>query len=104
MLNTKDEANVVFESVSLWIVILAYIVYAVLFSYHSTLQTTPGKLVFGCDMILDIYSQPNYKDMWLRIQKLIIYNNKRENANQVQHDYEVGHYTYITRGVNYRIL
>ena len=33
--------------------------------------------------------------MWLRKQKLINYNNKRENAKRVEYEYEVGHYTYI---------
>ena len=39
--------------------------------------------------------------MCLRKQKPINYNNKRENANQVQHDYEVGHYAYNLRDGNY---
>ena len=40
-------------------------------------------------MLLDIYFQPNYKDMWLRKQTIINYNNKRENKKRVQHNYEV---------------
>ena len=61
MLNTKDLVNVTFEAVAPWSNILASIVYAVWWSYNSTLQATPVKLVFGRDMIVDINFQPNYK-------------------------------------------
>ena len=72
MLRTKDLDNVKFDAVSLWSDILASITFAARYSYHSTLQTTPGKSLFGNDMLLDIYFQPNYKEMWLRKQKLSI--------------------------------
>ena len=61
MLNTKDITSVTFDAVYPWSDILASIKYAVIFSYHSTLQATPGQLFFGCDMLLDINLQPNYK-------------------------------------------
>ena len=53
------------------------------------LQANPGQLVFGRDMLLDINFQMNYKDIWLRNQKLINNNNKHENDKQVEYDYEV---------------
>ena len=52
----------------------------------------------------DIHFEPNYKEMWLRNQNIISYNNKRENAKQVEYDYAVGHYAYILRDKNYRKL
>ena len=36
-----------------WSVILAATNFAVRSTYHTTLQSTPGHLVFGCDMILN---------------------------------------------------
>ena len=42
--------------------------------------------------------------MWLRKQKLINYKNKRKNSKLVKYDYEVGHYAYIIRDVNYHKL
>ena len=54
MLNTKDSANTMSDTVALWIQILAYIAHAVRCSYHRILQTKPVKLVFGCNIILDI--------------------------------------------------
>ena len=86
MLNTKYLANFLFGTVDSWIEILMSIAYAVLCSYHSTLKAAPRYLVFGRRILLDINFQPNYKEIWIRKQKLINYNNKRENTKRVQHD------------------
>ena len=61
MFNTEDLDNLMFDAFALWIEILASIAYALQCSYHSTLQATPGKLVFGRNMLLDINFQSNYK-------------------------------------------
>ena len=82
MLKTKDLDNVKFDAVSLWSDIIESITYAARYSYHITLQTTPGKLLFGSNMLLDIYFQQNYKEMWRRKKKIINYNNKRENVKR----------------------
>ena len=97
-------ANVTFDEFSRSSKILAYIAYAVQCSYYRTLQATSEKLFFGSDMLLDIHFEPNYKEIWLRNQNIISYNNKRENAKQVEYDYAVGHYAYILRDKNYRKL
>ena len=103
MLKTKDLANVTFDAVALWSDILASIAYAVQYSYYSMLQANPGKLFFSWNMFLDINFQPNYKEIWLRNKKLINNNNnKRESTKRVQYNYEVGHYSYILRYVNYK--
>ena len=54
MIKNKDLSNVKFDAVDPWNEILASIKYAVKWLYHSTIQTTPGKLVFGRNIILDI--------------------------------------------------
>ena len=66
ILKIKDLSNVMIYAIAPQSEILVSILYAVRCSYHSTLQATPVKLVFGCNMILDINFQPNYKDMCLR--------------------------------------
>ena len=83
MLNTKDLANITFDTVSPWSDIIMSITYEVQCSYHRTLQDTPGQLVFGCNMLTYINFQPNYKEVWLRKQKIINNNNKRENEKLV---------------------
>ena len=60
ILKTKDLANAMFDAVPLWSKILASIAYAVRCSYHSTLQATPGKLVFVCNMLLDWFQTTLY--------------------------------------------
>ena len=102
MLNTKYLGKVTFDAVSPCSKILASIVYAVQCSYHSTLQATTERLVFGGDVLLGINLKKHYKETWLRKQKIINNYNICENEMQVQHDYEVGHYAYILRGRNYR--
>ena len=52
-------------------------------------------------MLLYINVQPNYKEMWLRKQKITNYNNNSENENRVQYNYEVGRYAYIIRDIFY---
>ena len=61
MIKTKDLANVMFDVDAPWSKIIASIAYTVRLSYHSTLQATPGQVVFGCDMLLYINFQTNYK-------------------------------------------
>ena len=68
------------------------------------LQATPEKLVFGCNMLLGINFQPDYKEMWLRKKTIGNNNNKHENAKQVECDYKIGHYAYILRDRNYSKL
>ena len=104
MLKTKDLANFTYNAIAPWSDINTSIAYAVRCSYHRTLQATRGQLVFGCDMLLGINFQPNYKEMWLRKKKLINKNNKRENAKRVEYDYEVSHYAYFIRDGKYRKL
>ena len=72
MLKIKYLSNVTFDAVALWIDILASIADAVRCSYHSMLQATPGKLIFGHDMLLYTNFQLNYREMWLRKKKASI--------------------------------
>ena len=66
MLKTKDLTNVTFDAIAPWSKIVVSMVYVVRCSCRSTLQATAGQLVFGRDMILDIYFQPGYKEMCIR--------------------------------------
>ena len=104
MLKTKDLVEVVFDVVDLWSEILASIAYAVRCSYHSTLKGTPGQLVFGRDMLLDLKYEPNYQQVWADKQRRINYDNIRENSKRTQYDYKVGGYAYVLRDGNYRKL
>ena len=71
MLKTKNLKEVQFGVVDPWSAILASVAYAVRCSFHSTLQATPGQLVFGRDMLLNIKFVLNYHKMWADKQKRI---------------------------------
>jgi len=64
--------------------------WAIRSTYHSTLQATPGELVFGRDMIHDMAYKANWDLIRTRKQQHIVQNNARENASRVPHTYSVG--------------
>ena len=62
--------------------------YSVLQStYHTTLQATPGQLIFGRDMILNTPFIAHWEAIRLRKQKIIDKNNQLENKNRKPHTY-----------------
>ena len=66
-------------------------------SHHSTLDATPAQLVFGRDMLFNIQSFINWKEITRRKQQSVDQANRRENSRRVDHDYSVGDQVYITR-------
>ena len=64
--------------------------FAIRSTYHTTLQATPGQLVFGRDMIFPIEYVADWQLIKNRKQRLIDKNNERENAKHVDYDYKVG--------------
>jgi hypothetical protein len=104
MLKTKDLVNIEFDELDMWNPILASVAYAIRCSHHSTLNATPGQLIFGRDMLLDLKFEPNYKQMWAHKQKRITYDNVRENSKRISHDYKVDEYAYILKDGQYRKL
>ena len=70
--------------------ILSATAFAVRATYHTTLQKTPGQLVFGRDMIFNIKHTANWEFIRARKQTLIAKNNKRENSTRTPHTYTPG--------------
>jgi hypothetical protein len=104
MLKTMDLKNHVFNPLDPWGQILASVAFAIRCSHHSTLKGTPGQLVFGRDMLLDIKFHPDYKQVWVDKQNRINLDNARENSKRVSHDYAIGDYAYIVKDGVYRKL
>jgi transposase InsO family protein len=73
-----------------WAGILSATAFAIRSTYHTTLQATPGQLVFGRDMILNIQHIANWSLIKNRKQKIIHNNNRRENAKRHPHIYHKG--------------
>ena len=63
--------------------------WAIRSTYHTTLQATPGQLVFGRDMLLLIPFRADWSRIKHRKQRLINKGVLRENASRIQHEYKV---------------
>ena len=70
--------------------ILSAIAFAVQATVHTTTRASPSQLVFGRNAILNIQHQVNWKFVKDRKEKMIRWNNERENALRRKHDYHVG--------------
>jgi hypothetical protein len=64
-------------------------VYAIRSTFNNTLKATPGKLVFGRDMVLPITFMVDWGAIKQQRQKEMARNNRRENASRIKHDYKV---------------
>ena len=81
-----------------WKGILSAVAFAVRSTLHSTLKKTPGQLVFGRDMILNIQHQADWEYIKQRKQNKINENNRRENSRRKPHQYNVGDKVLLRRG------
>ena len=70
--------------------VISAIGYAIRSTWHTTNQATPGQLVFGRDMALNIKHVANWNYIQQRKQRVAADNNKRENSRRTPHKHEVG--------------
>ena len=64
----------------------------------------PAQLVFGRDMMFNISSLVNWKDLSIRKQQLVDKANLRENNKRIDYDYKVGQQVYVvTDGVQRKL-
>ena len=80
-----------------WRPFLSAASWAIRSTYHTTLQATPGQLVFGRDMILPIQFQANWARIAQRKQDDVTRNNAKENAKRIAHVYTVGDKVLVTK-------
>ena len=81
-----------------WKGILSATAFAVRATFHTTLQQTPGQVVFGRDVIFNIQHTANWEYIKQRKQKIINLNNQQENAKRRKHVYNVGDLVLLNRG------
>ena len=72
-----------------WYGIIAAAKFACHATVHTTLNASPTQLVFGRDAILNTTCEANWEVIRERKQKRIDYNNKRENAKRIAHEYRI---------------
>ena len=70
--------------------ILAAAAFAVRSTVYSTLQKSPGQLIFGRDMMLNITHEANWELIRQQKQAKINKNNELENAKKTPHVYNKG--------------
>ena len=80
-----------------WTGILSAVAWAIRSTYHTTLDASPGELVFGRDMIWNISHVANWQYIKERKQQRINENNKNENKKRREHDYQVGEKILLNR-------
>jgi Integrase zinc binding domain len=68
-----------------WSNVLASAAWAIRSTFHTTLGSSPGQLVYGCAMLF-----ANRKNIKERKKAQIEDSNKRENAKRISHNYKVG--------------
>jgi len=85
-----------------WSGVLSAAAFAVRATYHTTLQKTPGQLVFGRDMILNVKHIANWEYIRQRKQKLIDKNNQRENSKRIPYQYQEGDKILLKKGTEFK--
>ena len=81
-----------------WKGILSATAFAVRSTFHTTLQNSPGQLVFGRDMIFNIKHTANWEYIRARKQRIINKNNERENSKRKHYEYKVGDQVLLHKG------
>jgi len=72
MMATQDLKTRIFDLINLWGPILTSIAWAIRAAHHSTLGYTPAQLVFGHDMVFNMKTIINWKDISDRKQKALL--------------------------------
>ena len=70
--------------------IIAAISFAIRSTWSTTMRATPGQLIFGRDMLLNVQHLVNWHYMQTRRQRIANENNARENSKRIPHQYKVG--------------
>jgi transposase InsO family protein len=89
-LRTFELENRELDAYDPWRPFLSAVAWAIRSTYHTTLQATPGQLVFGRDMLLPLSFKVDWARLQERKQDLIIQNNTRENHTRKSHTYTIG--------------
>ena len=107
MFLTKNFKGTIFDYIDPFGSILASVAWAIRASYNSATQTTLARLVFGQDMMFNISSLVNWRDLSIRKQKLVDKANLQESNKRVDFDYEIGQQVYVVAEVffaNWKVL
>ena len=85
LVHTFDLQNYYLDEDDPWSGILTATDFTLHRMYHTRLQSTPGQLVFGRNMILNAPSFVDWMDIRRHKQQLIGKNNQKERRSQTAH-------------------
>jgi hypothetical protein len=89
-LRTFELENEELDTNDPWGPFLSAAAWAIRSTVHTTLDATPGQLVFGRDMLLPIQLKTDWARIRQRKQDIINVNNRKENLIRIEHEYRVG--------------
>ena len=84
--------------------ILASVAWAVRSSYNNSTDATPAQLVFGRDMMFNLSTLVNWKELSIRKQALVDKNTLRENKKRIDYDYQIDDLVYVIKDGIFRKL
>ena len=96
-LRTFELDELELDPVRPWDRFLSMVAFAVRSTYHTTLEATPGQLVFGRDMLLPVKFKYDWAEIRRKRQKEILRNNERENNARVPYTYAVGEKVFVKK-------
>ena len=102
MVRTFELENTYLDENDPWKGILSATAFAIRSTYHTTLQKSPGQLVFGRDMMLNVQHKANWELIRKRKQQIIHKNNLQENSKRIPHTYQVGDQVWLAKGNEYK--
>ena len=77
------------DTIDPWGHFLSAAAWAIRSTVPTTLDATPGQLVFGRNMLLPIQIKTDWAQIRQRMQDIINVNNRKENAKCIEHKYHV---------------
>ena len=96
-LRTFELDELELDPVRPWDRFLSMVAFAVRSTYHTTLEATPGQLVFGRDMLLPVKFKYDWAEIRRKQQKEILRNNECENNARVPYTYAVGEKVFVKK-------
>ena len=97
MFLTKTMKDKVLDFVDPFGEILASIAWAIRASHNTATNATPAQLVFGRDMLFNLTTLANWKQLSLEKQLKVDKANLRENVKRVDYDYAVGQKVFVIK-------
>lgn len=85
------------DEVNPWDEFLSAAAFAIRSTHHTTLEASPAQLVFQRDMLLPTKFLVDWTRIHQQKQKRIDESNRRENANRIDHTYNVGDKVLLTK-------